>query len=369
LSLKLAFFTRNNISFNHYIISHLSYLKKPISHPYSLVNHVTSYRNCLEIIKASISGRYPVTGILKDGSIIELQNERVINLPWKKFSSQNGINGSEYNIKYDLLNKEAIVTSLSDNQKSAKICGGINDGDLWSIFVKDEYQRLPVKDKMVIDIGANIGDSPIYFALRGARKVIALEPCLESYSTAKVNLKRNDLFDKVSLILAGCSSSSGSIDVNHMHDVDNDDDLSLTHFNNDGTQFSLSRRQKNGNENHVYHHDDPSLTHFNNDNEVVPLLTIKDVLDKFEIDNKAVLKMDCEGCEYESILSTSSTTLQRFSHILIEYHYGYNDLKQKLKSSGFNVSISNPIYKRKSLSHEPSYLGYLYATLIDNGHV
>jgi FkbM family methyltransferase len=364
LSLKLAFFTRNNISFNHYIISHLSYLKKPISHPYSLVNHVTSYRNCLEIIKASISGRYPVTGILKDGSIIELQNERVINLPWKKFSSQNGINGSEYNIKYDLLNKEAIITSLSDDQKSAKICGGINDGDMWSVFVKDEYQRLPVKDKIVIDIGANIGDSPIYFTLRGAKKVIALEPCLKSYSTAKANLKTNDLFDKISLILAGCSSSSGSIDVNHMHDVEHDA-LSLMHFNNDSTQFTLSPRQKNGNKNHVYH-DALSLTHFNNYSEVVPLFTIKDVLDKFEIDNKAVLKMDCEGCEYESILSTASSTLQRFSHILIEYHYGYNDLKQKLKSSGFDVSISSPIYKRKSVRHQPSYLGYLFATLIHN---
>jgi FkbM family methyltransferase len=347
MSLKLGFFNRSNISFNHYIISHLSYLKRCISYPYSLVNHVTSYCNYLQIIKASISGRYPVTGMLKDGSVIELQNVRVINLPWKKFLSQNGINGSEYNIKYDLLNKEAIITSLSDNQKSAKICGGINDGDLWSIFVKDEYQRLPVQDKIVIDIGANIGDSPTYFALRGAKKVIALEPCVKSYSTAKANLKKNDLFDKISLILAGCSSSSGSIEINHMHDVDRDD-LSLTHFNNDNTKFDLS------------------LTHFNDDNEVVPLLTIKDILDKFEINNKAVLKMDCEGCEYESILSTASTTLQRFSHILIEYHYGYNDLKQKLKSSGFNVSIGGPMYKRESLRHKPSYLGYLYATLIHN---
>jgi hypothetical protein len=53
--------------------------------------------------------------------------------------------------------------------------------------------------------------------------------------------------------------------------------------------------------------------------------------------------MDCEGCEYESILNANENTLQKFSHILIEYHHGYKDLKEKLEKSGFKVSVTRPI--------------------------
>jgi FkbM family methyltransferase len=313
-----------------------------------------------------IRARYPITAVLRDGTTIELQNERVIKLSWKNIISQNGVNGSEYNVKYDLLNKVAIITLLSNDEKNAKISEGINNGDLWSIFVKDEYQRLPVQDKTVIDIGANIGDSPIYFALRGAKKVIALEPCLESYSIAISNLKTNDLLDKITFILAGLSSSPGIINLNYTHDFDGDEHLAGMHFSKDNTQFSLVHREKYVSENHFDGDEHLAGMHFNKDNRAIPLLTIKDILDKFEIYKEAVLKMDCEGCEYESILSASFATLQRFSNILIEYHYGYKDLREKLKSSGFNVSVSNPIYKRKGKSSRSFYVGYLHATRARN---
>jgi len=44
------------------------------------------------------------------------------------------------------------------------------------IFGHGEYASLDVKDKVIIDIGAYIGDSAIYFALKGAKRVIAVEP-------------------------------------------------------------------------------------------------------------------------------------------------------------------------------------------------
>jgi ribosomal protein L11 methylase PrmA len=67
-----------------------------------------------------------------------------------------------------------------------KLYGAKNNGDAYiDVFLKQEYQFLPVKDRTVIDIGANVGDSSIYFALRGADKVIALEPLPTSYKMAK----------------------------------------------------------------------------------------------------------------------------------------------------------------------------------------
>ena len=53
--------------------------------------------------------------------------------------------------------------------------------------------------------------------------------------------------------------------------------------------------------------------------------------------------MDCEGCEYESIMATSDIILKKFSHIQIEYHSGYKNLKEKLERCGFKVSITGPV--------------------------
>lgn len=44
--------------------------------------------------------------------------------------------------------------------------------------------------------------------------------------------------------------------------------------------------------------------------------------------------MDCKGCEYDVILSASDSILRRFSNILIEYHYGFNDIKESLANEG-----------------------------------
>jgi len=39
-----------------------------------------------------------------------------------------------------------------------------------------DYDWLDVKGKRVLDVGASIGDTAVYFALRGAREVVAFEP-------------------------------------------------------------------------------------------------------------------------------------------------------------------------------------------------
>lgn len=76
--------------------------------------------------------------------------------------------------------------------------------------------------------------------------------------------------------------------------------------------------------------------------------------------------MDCEGCEYEVILSSPVDSLKRFSHILIEYHHGYKDLRDKLVSCGFKVSISKPRYIRTHDIGKPMYPGVIFA--VNNQH-
>lgn len=81
------------------------------------------------------------------------------------------------NIKYNVNDDIVIISHLqSITNKEIKFHGGVNNGDIVYGFLKDDYGKLPVVGKTVVDIGANIADTPIYFATHGAKKVICLEP-------------------------------------------------------------------------------------------------------------------------------------------------------------------------------------------------
>jgi FkbM family methyltransferase len=55
------------------------------------------------------------------------------------------------------------------------------------------YKSLSVKDRVVVDVGAFVGDSAIYFTLKGARKVIAIEPHPGAYKEMLDNIRLNNL--------------------------------------------------------------------------------------------------------------------------------------------------------------------------------
>jgi FkbM family methyltransferase len=49
----------------------------------------------------------------------------------------------------------------------------------------------------VIDVGAGVGDTAILFALRGAKKVIALEPFPSLYEEALINISARRRFGEM----------------------------------------------------------------------------------------------------------------------------------------------------------------------------
>lgn len=53
----------------------------------------------------------------------------------------------------------------------------------------------------------------------------------------------------------------------------------------------------------------------------------------------AVLKLDCEGDEYNLLLSASNLTLQKFQEIILEYHNAYPPLVRRLRDAKFQVQI------------------------------
>jgi FkbM family methyltransferase len=206
------------------------------------------------------------------------------------------------------------------------IISPLDNGDIKGVFFEEIYDFLQVKDQDVIDIGMNIGDSAIYFALKGAKRVIGLEPYPYVFSYAEKNIKLNKL-NNVILLNAGYGK----------------DDKILV----DDKKISSAG----------------SSLISSNSGKAIPIYSLKTLFQMYKINN-AIVKMDCEGCEY-ALLEEDDETLKNIDMMQIEYHYGYSELVEKLKKAGFYVKYTEPNYHYNKEAENPNRLvGYIYAKRI-----
>ena len=196
-------------------------------------------------------------------------------------------------------------------------------------FLGDYDFLEPIEGNTVLDVGANIGDSSIWFAIKGASTVIALEPYRWSFNMAMKNIEINNLFERVTILNAGYGPT-GEIEL---------EDL----ITNIGTEL---KEYKGGIKTRLF--------------------TLKDILSKneFVINGDLLLKMDCEGCEY-NLLNEEPDTLRMFKRIIIEYHYGYEKLIAKLKDCNFDVNYTNPHKWYDKDGDRNLVQGYIYAKQIN----
>jgi FkbM family methyltransferase len=290
------------------------------------------YRNYFSIVTRIRRKKYPIEAVLRNGYHATLYDHiEIMSLTNFLSTTKNHRNEVEYDIKE---NKTTFLSlPYANNNSKVTLYGSITNSEAATVFLDNVYENLPVAGKTVIDIGANIADSSIYFAVRGAKKVIGLEPFPKNYEMAKRNVKSNNLSDKITLLLAGCAATQGFITISQ-----SDKSWVGSSVKNSTQGFK------------------------------VPMLTLEDILKQNNLQNgestQNVLKMDCEGCEYESILSASRDIIRSFSYVQIEYHYGYKDLKYKLEENGFVVSITKPELIPNSENGNRMYVGNIYAKLV-----
>jgi FkbM family methyltransferase len=159
-------------------------------------------------------------------------------------------------------------------------------GTIFQVFNDGDYEQLNVKGRVVIDAGAYIGDSAIYFALKGARKVIAIEPHPGAFAEMLDNIKLNNMENVIIPINAGLASKPGKTCIRNV-------DVNIANV--------------------IYHRpgDCPNA---------VPAVTLSELTSGFSVDpNDAVLKMDCEGCEFDVVLNDYDH-VKLFRELVLEYH-------------------------------------------------
>lgn len=195
---------------------------------------------------------------------------------------------------------------------------------LREFFIKEPYKELDVEGRTVLDIGANIGDSAVYFCCRGAKKVISLEPVPTFYDAACTNVVANGFEDRVLLLNEG-AGRSGYVTVSPEMVVHAATALK-------GSDSGLR----------------------------VKINSFAELLQRFEFD-AAVLKLNCEGCEYDFLTDVTPGQLAKFKCIFLEYHLGAETLVKKLKDAGFRVRRWNVRPGYDSPDYDRSETAYVLA--------
>jgi FkbM family methyltransferase len=163
---------------------------------------------------------------------------------------------------------------------------------LHETFDYDVYKPTrSVAGKVVVDVGASFGDTAVYFARLGA-KVYAFEPVPAIFDRATENLRLNSCEQQVVLVNAAIGiSPSADVEVFSSGHVDR------------SAGFSLIRKGRAG-------------LPANSLPVRVPIRTLADVTRALPVQ---LLKMDCEGSEYDIILRDYNS-VRKFDEVIVEWH-------------------------------------------------
>jgi FkbM family methyltransferase len=193
------------------------------------------------------------------------------------------------------------------------------------IYMEDTYDinfikgKVKTKNPTIVDIGANVGYAATFFLSQfPTAEVISFEPLASNFEL----LTKNKLLNNNSnwlLSPMAVAKEMGEVSIFYQKSKP------LTPIASFWKTFERD----------------------NTDSIRVSTISLNDIFDKFKIQNIDLLKIDCEGAEYEILYNTTQETLQKILCIAMETHKGeQHDENQEslinfLKKSGFEVSNKN----------------------------
>jgi len=128
-----------------------------------------AYKNWISFMWAIYENRYPIKLKLRNG--LQIESTPSVATLISRLLYQDSMLYQDSNIN--------ITKSVSDNRLELVLEGKsiIFFGWLYGILSDlPGYDWLDVKGKRVLDVGASIGDTAVYFAVKGASEVVAFEP-------------------------------------------------------------------------------------------------------------------------------------------------------------------------------------------------
>lgn len=214
-------------------------------------------------------------------------------------------------------------TKLLIRAKGKNKVGDINIVE--EIIMNSQYRIGDIINGNVIDIGAHIGISALFFSgkVKGG-KIFAYEPFPDNYKQLKANVKLNEPILK------------GGIEISPF-----------------GVWSSKKRLKLYANEGNTGAHTIFGEKQF--DYVYIECNTLEQIFTMNKLKRIALLKMDCEGAEYEILFNTPQYIFKRIDEIVMELHmtpateklYKKERMLTFLRDKGFSVSILKEIYYPK----------------------
>jgi FkbM family methyltransferase len=155
------------------------------------------------------------------------------------------------------------------------------------IFCRKEYGKIN-KDSSIIDIGANIGVFSLYAMWSGAKKCYSVEPNLKSFQVLQKNIDFNKLKDKVVLYNNAISSINDNEILIPIESSPYNKQLSVS---SDTNKFQKSMT-----------------------------ITLNKLLFSNNIHTLDLLKIDCEGAEYDLLYNCEDYIFSQTIEIRMEHH-------------------------------------------------
>ena len=166
--------------------------------------------------------------------------------------------------------------------------GGMYDSQIINEDIKYGYM-IPNDARMVIDIGAHIGSTAILAAKKGSF-VIAFEPDLENFSMLRDNIIINNVGSRVL-----CVNKAVGVPSKRML---------YKHKTNSGC-YSLD---KNNASTKMY------------ESCMVDVVSLESIFKEYSIDACDVLKLDCEGAEFDILINLDDIYFKNIKQISLEIH-------------------------------------------------
>jgi FkbM family methyltransferase len=180
---------------------------------------------------------------------------------------------------------------------------------LFVVLVREDYGHFP-PGGTVVDIGANLGAFALYAARCGAKTVLAYEPNGAAFRCLQRNVEANGLSGTVQPQQLAVSAIAGqNVKIPFAPSVYN----------------RIAAEDESG------------------ELETVRTTSLAEILARDAAQGVDLLKLDCEGAEYDILFGAAPSDMRRIREIRMEYHSGRDtELKAHLLNAGFKITFFRP---------------------------
>ena len=217
------------------------------------------------------------------------------------------------NLYFKKIKDEFVILETKNDIKIKIRTNSTDIMQLATVWLVEDYKisGFEVKeDDVIIDIGAHIGLFSLFasqYCKNG--KILCYEPVKENFEILIENLELNKINNIAPFNFA----------------VSKNDEKTKMYLNSDDSAHSIFSSGENFVE--------------------VESTTIKTIFDENNLDHCNLLKLDCEGAEYEIIESIPNEYFLKIDKIIIEYHLAtkksklYENLLKKLNELSFKIKV------------------------------